>query len=166
MYTDALTLENPVQYPKYIEVNKDYFNDELNKELCQTLLTRTTTKEVEFSSKQSSKLYESLNNFRKKHVNIILIDANESSNSAKIKVSITDSYELLINEIRENLTIETTEVDYTEMIYESLIHSIDNAKRSDYVEMTIEFKTDEVTGKYYISENSQKVLLEFILGIK
>ncbi|MFV0425009.1 MAG: hypothetical protein ACK5K7_05590 [Bacilli bacterium] len=166
MYIDAFTLKENTQYAKYTAITVDTYNSQLNQKLYTTLLSRATIYTIDFNEDEIDELNQVVNQFREKVVRIVLIDANEKNNTATVKVYISDSYELLITELKENVTSDIASEEYRLEIINSLKTTFKNTKNDDSVETKINIKKDEITGKYYISKQSEEKLIEFILGLK
>ncbi len=148
-----------------MEVTPEAIDNELNKEIYTTLLSRVTTYDVNFSEEDINTLNQTINEFRKQEVKIILINADEKSMSAKVKVYISNAYDLLTKELRENVTTDKSSEQYNSEVIKSLNNTIKNAKNEDTIEVTIEIEIDPITRKYYISSQSQKTIIEFVLGL-
>lgn len=165
LYIDSFTFRETIQYAKYMEVTPEAIDNELNKEIYTTLLSRVTTYDVNFSEEDINTLNQTINEFRKQEVKIILINADEKSMSAKVKVYISNAYDLLTKELRENVTTDKSSEQYNSEVIKSLNNTIKNAKNEDTIEVTIEIEIDPITRKYYISSQSQKTIIEFVLGL-
>lgn len=166
LYIDSFTFRETIQYAKYMEVSPETIDNELNEEIYTTLLSRVTTYDVNFSEEDINTLNQTINEFRKQEVKIILINADEKSMSAKVKVYISNAYDLLTEELRENVTTDKSSEQYNSEVIKSLNNTIKNAKNEDTIEVTIEIEIDPITRKYYISSQSQKTIIEFVLGLK
>lgn len=166
MYIDAFTLKEEIQYSKYMEITTETFDQNLNQEIYNTLLTRATTYNVSFSEDDIKTLNKTIYNFRKDEVKIVLINADETQMNAKVKVYISNAFDLLTDELKENVSVDKSSEQYSAEVIKSLNNAIKNAKNDDTIELTIDIEIDQITGKYYISPKSQKTIIEFVLGLK
>lgn len=165
MYIDAFTFKENIQYSKYVEVSVETFNDTLNTQIYTTLLTRATTNKIEFNEEEHQAISEAVTQFRENEVKIVLINANEKESTATVKVYISNAYPLFISDLKENVTTVIESEEYKPSIIESMTHTLKNAKIEDSVEIDIVIKTDEISGKYYISKKSQENIIAFVLGL-
>ncbi len=160
MYINAFTLKENNQYAKYTQITTETFNESINDEIYSTLIRRVTTIPPTISEEDLKAINDEITDFRKNQVRIVFIDANEKEKTARVKVYITDTYDLVL----ESLNSESSG-DNTTQVVNSFKKAFKDSKRVDSIEVTIKIEVDEITGKYYVSEDSQDNIIKFILGL-
>lgn len=166
MYIDSFTYRENNQHAKYTEITDATFNENLNEKIFQALLLRATTYNVVLDEESKKMIYDSIDNFRENEVRIVLIDANEKGKSAKIKIYISDAYDILIDELRNNVSADVSAPEYNTQVITSLNNSIKNAKNNDTIEINVNILKSDTTEKYYMSKKSEDEIINFILGLK
>lgn len=166
MYVDAFKHVNVAQYSKYIEVTQKDYNYELNNAIYTSMLKRTTTHNIIYEENDINNLHHVIDDFRKQKVRMFVLSADEQNLNVRIKVYITDVYDILVTEMKKNVIAPINTPEYNTQVMLSLTNSLNNSKIVDSVEVDLTLKIDEITGKYYVSDKSQSKIIELVLGFK
>lgn len=166
MYVDAFMHTNVNMYSQYIEKSEKAFNEELNANIYVSMLKRTTTHNIIYTDDDLNNLQAVVDDFRSDKVKMIILSADETSLNVRIKVYITNVYDILVMEMKKNVVAPINTPEYNQQIITSLTNSLNTSKIVDTVEVEIVLKVDEITGKYYVSEKSQNKIIEVVLGFK